>query len=120
FCQFGCQVIKFLASDSGAWTPFGQGNAACLQKHCTIEINKCFASSNNGFGTIKPAVGDPEKLQHGIGITINATVKQPVGGNGKTVQVCHYAGGAVKQEFAPSTLDGVTNKLKAIGKSVVT
>ncbi len=119
FCQFGCQVIKFLASNSGGWTPFGHGVNQCLQKHCVVEISKCFASSNNGFGQIKTGLTSPGKLQHGIGVTINATVKQPLGGNGRVVQVCHYAGGGVKQEFSPSSIDGGGNKMKAIGQSIV-
>lgn len=119
YCQFGCQVIKFLAADRGAWTVFGQGAGACWQKHTAITIEKCFASSNDGFGKIKPDANDAERLQHGIGITFTVTVKQPVGGNGLDVQVCHYAGGGVTHEFAPESTSAGPSKLKAIGKSIV-
>ncbi len=120
YCQFGCQVIKFLASDRTAWTTYGQGQNQCLQKHAHIELSKCFASSNNGFGAVKDGNQDPEKLQHGIGINLNVTLKQPMGGNGRTVQVCHYAGGTVDREFSPTTQQKNIGGLRNIGKSIVT
>jgi hypothetical protein len=121
YCQFGCQVIKFLSSNRGAWQPYPpHGTARWLQKHTTITINKCFASSNDGFGQIKEDVHDPELLQHGIGITFDVTVKQPLNGSGRTVEVCHYARGGVTHEFKSKTLSNGSNKLKSIGQSVVT
>lgn len=120
YCQFGSQVIKFLAADRAAWQVYpAQGNNQCLQKHTEITIGNCFASSNSGFGQVREHVGNPDRLQHGIGITLTVTVKQPLGGNGCSVQVCHYAGGAVGHEFSPQTMNVSSNKLKGIGGSVV-
>jgi hypothetical protein len=118
YCQFGCQVIKFLASGHGVWQEFGHGGNRCLQKHFEISINKCFASSNSGFGEVRDAT-NAGRLQHGIGITLNVTVKQPLGGKGNDVQVCHYAGGKVDHEFSPQTTSLGWNKLKSVGESIV-
>jgi hypothetical protein len=120
YCQFGCQVIKFLASDRGAWQVYPPNGAnQCLQKHTQITLGQCFASSNSGFGQVREHVGNPDRLQHGIGITLTVTVKQPLNGNGLNVQVCHYAGGQVAHEFSPETMNVSKSKLTSIGKSIV-
>jgi hypothetical protein len=120
YCQFGCQIIKFLSSDSGDWEEFGFGIKQCLQKHVEVTIEKCFASSNSGFGAVKEDVNQVEKLQHGIGITLTVTVRQPLRGNGFDVEVCHYAGGGVDKEFSKNTLSNGWKKLKSIGNSIIT
>lgn len=120
YCQFGCQVIQFLSNDhAAAWQPYPPHAPNCEQKHAQITIGNCFASSNSGFGRVREHVGNPDRLQHGIGITLTVTVKQPLGGDGHNVQVCHYAGGAVDREFSPQTMQGGKNKLKSIGQSIV-
>jgi hypothetical protein len=120
FCQFGCQVIKFLAGDTqNQWQPYPPGAATCKQKHADITINHCFASTNAGLsGNVRQDEVTQDRLQHGIGIQLRVTLMQPLNGNGKTVTVCHYAGGTVKSRFAHGT--ATSNKASDLVRSIIT
>ena len=90
------------------------------------------ASSNDGFGAVRlvapvaalpgaaaPAVAAAaQRIEHGVGMTINVTVRQMPGGNAKNVQICHYAGGSVTNTFSLDTLKG--SKSKSLGASIHT
>lgn len=119
FCQFGCEVIKFLKADSrNAWTPYPLPPqvANSMQKHTNITIGKCLAYSHSGTGVVRGGGGG---VQGGVGITMNVTVRQ-VGGSTTTVEVCHYGGGTVKGQFkgeyAPKK---DTEKMQGIARSIV-
>lgn len=120
FCQFGCEVIKFLKGDAAiAWTPYPPPPQAAnsMQKHVTVTINKCLAYSHSGTGLVRGGAGG---VQGGVGITLNVTVRQ-VGGSATTVEVCHYAQGAVKGQFKGEYLNKKDlPKMQGIAQSIVT
>jgi hypothetical protein len=119
FCQFGCEVIKFLKADSTQpWASYPAQNPNTMQKHVDITINRCLAYSHSGTGLVRGGAG--ARVQGGVGISMNVTVRQ-VNGSANTVEVCHYAAGNVKGKFANEYADKKdTQKMQSIAKSIVT
>ena len=120
YCKFGCEVIKFVTRDPNPWQIFVRGTERWEQKHVDITIDRCFASSNSGFGPVREVEGT-DRLQHGIGITRTVTVRKPPNSNNRDVQVCHYAQGVVKNEFSQQSTSRSLGwgKLQAAGPSIV-
>ena len=113
FCQFGCEIIKSLkASASVAWSPYPTHAPTTLQKHVTVTIGRCLAYSHSGVGSVRS--GADGRVEGGVGITLTVTVRQ-VGGSATTVEVCHYAGGAVSGKLSTDQLNPKTQKTKMLG-----
>ena len=120
FCQFGCEVIKFLKSDAAnPWAPYPPAAPNTMQKHATVTIGRCLAYSHSGVGAVRD--GGDGRVDGGVGITLTVTVRQ-VQGNPKAVEVCHYAGGTVEGRFRDDKFDirAEKAKMQGIASSIVT
>lgn len=111
FGQFGCEIIKFLKADAAtAWSPYPPTSATpVMQKHVTVTIGKCLAYSHSGVGAVRS--GADGKVEGGVGITLDVTVRQ-VGGSATIVEVCHYANGAIIGKLSDEQLNPKTQKSK--------
>jgi hypothetical protein len=110
FCQFGCEIIKFLKGDTAnAWSDYPATAPTTKQKHATVTIGKCLAYSHSGVGAVRSA--SDGKVEGGVGITLSVTVRQ-VGNSSTVVEVCHYESGSVVGKLSGDQLDPKTQRTK--------